>query len=255
MYFNPLFFNATFLNMLFFRANFIACLTIITAACTVNKGESQSATQSVANNIDKKIDKKERWFNPGIFENINISEGSLNTITFNIPFDGIDGKEVILKRCSEALTLSENQLAEMEYTRWQWLRDNCTAAEVFFLSPDTAKSLWPKNFDYDLIRSFPAVAIPYFHRDGLEGRVGTLGKFDSSLTFSKAANENSIEVEVDGMVVTYEQLARADFNRDGYQDIFVRMSWYIKEASGSGVSWIVLTQRPSDASPMMLWRK
>jgi hypothetical protein len=50
-------------------------------------------------------------------------------------------------------------------------------------------------------------------------------------------------------------MARGDFNRDGYQDLFVRMDWYIEGAFGDGHDWVVLTKISPNAAPMMLWRK
>ena len=206
-------------------------------------------------NSGPQADIETAWLNPLTFEQKIKTDGYLSDIQFNIEFTGSDEKPFFAKECAFVLYSGEGVVAEREYHRWQWLKDNCIAANKFYSAPKVAKSFWPKGFDYELIKLFPATAIPYLGGEALEGRTGTLSTYDESLTFIEAPHKNRIAVEVDDLEVYYVQVARADFNRDGYQDIFIRMDWYVKDAFGKGTDWVVLTKLSPDAAPMMLWRK
>ncbi len=195
------------------------------------------------------------WLNPLIFEQKIKTDGYLSDIQFNIEFTGADEKPLFAKECSFVLQNGDGVVVEREYHRWQWLKDNCIAVSKYFLAPESAVSFWPKSFGYELIRQFPATAIPYLGGQALDGRTYTLSAYDTSLKFIEKQNDSRIHVEVDDMDVYYVQVARADFNRDGVQDIFVRMDWYVKDAFGKGTDWVVLTKLSPDAAPMMLWRK
>ena len=194
------------------------------------------------------------WLNPLIFELQIKTDGSLEDIQFNIEFTGIDEKPFFAKGCSFVLQSGDDIVVDWEYDRWQWLKANCVGANRYFNAPKTAYSFWPELFDYETIKHLPASAIPNLGGESLEGRTGSLSSYDKSLTFVAASPENSISVEVDGLEVHYTQVARADFNRDGYQDIFIRMDWFVKDAFGKGTDWVVLTKLSSVEDPMLLWR-
>ena len=197
------------------------------------------------------------WLNPLIFEQKIKIDGYFSDIQFNIEFTGVDEKPFFAKECSFVLQNGDGDgvVVEREYHRWQWLKDNCIAANKYFDAPKTAYSFWDETFDYETIKHFPATAIPDLGGESLEGRIGALSAYDESLTFVEASGESRISVEVDNLEVHYIQVARADFNRDGFQDVFIRMDWYVKDAFGKGTDWVVLTKLSSNDKPMMLWRK
>lgn len=223
------------------------CLSI--AFCLLSACASHNQTSTPL------VDTEAAWLNPLMFGEKVKTDGYLSNVQFTIEFTGQDKKPFTAKECSLVLNSGDGAVVEREYHRWQWLKDNCIAANKFFDAPKSAKSHWPKAFDFDLIKRFPASAIPYLGGQGLDGRTGTLSAYDASLTLVEAPNQNHVSVEVDNLEVYYVQVARADFNRDGIQDIFVRMDWYVKDAFGKGTDWVVLTKLSHDSAPMMLWRK
>ncbi len=229
----------------FFRYG--VCLSItfyLLTACSLNnyKSKPQGGIEAA-------------WLNPLIFEQQIKTDGYLSDIQFNIEFTGADEKPFFAKECSFVFKNSDDVVVEREYHRWQWLKDNCIAASKYFDAPKTAYSFWAETFDYETIKHFPATAIPDLGGESLERRIGTLLAYDASLTFVETSGESRISVEVDNLEVHYIQIARADFNRDGYQDVFIRMDWYVKDAFGKGTDWVVLTKLSPNDEPMMLWRK
>jgi len=228
----------------FFRYG--VCLSItfcLLTACSLNNYKSKPQ-----GNIEA------AWLNPLIFEQQIKTDGYLSDIQFNIEFTGTDEKPFSAKECTFVLQNGDGTVVEREYHRWQWLKDNCIAANKYFDAPKAAYSFWAETFDFETIKHFPATVIPNLGGESLEGRIGTLSAYDESLTLIEASGESRISVEVDNLEVHYIQVARADFNRDGYQDVFIRMDWYVKDAFGKGIDWVVLTKLPND-EPMILWRK
>lgn len=196
-----------------------------------------------------------RWINSTVFDATDHETGSLYSFTFDMDFTDQEEKNLKVKDCLEVGSIGSERIASREFTRWVFLNTNCEIVKRFYHSPKESVSYWPNTFDYSLLKALPASAIPYLGGQGLDGRVGTLSAYDASLTLVEAADKNRIVVDVDDMVVDYVQVARADFNRDGVQDIFIRMDWYVKDAFGNGTDWVVLTKLSPDAAPMMLWRK
>ncbi len=62
------------------------------------------------------------------------------------------------------------------------------------------------------------------------------------LTELETASDQEMTFETDHESFTMEILARADFNRDGFEDILLRSSYYIFKATGGGTRLFLLTR-------------
>jgi hypothetical protein len=215
---------------------------IVLASCEINT------------HVSVKPELEPRWFNPSIFDNVDLSNKSIYTIQFDSMLTGANEEGIKLSGCFDVLNLSAKDIAKREYTRWQYMKNDCDVLDRYYKSPESATSYWPATFNVSLLKEFPATAVPFLGGQGLDGRYGNLGEAEPSLTVSES-QENSIKLSLDDMVVNYVLITRGDFNRDGYQDIFVRMEWYSDNSFGDGFDWIVLTKTAPEAAPMMLWRK
>lgn len=216
------------------------CLT--TAACATNTRVSQTEVY------------EPRWINASIFDVTEHKDGSLYSFNFDVEFTSPDNKIFKVKDSLDVKSVGEERIASRDYTRWDFLKTDCEVVNRFYLAPDNAVTYWPTMFDISLIKTFPATAVPFLGGQGLDGRNGNLAQYESTLTLIESG-EHSVKVSYDGMVVNYVLVARGDFNRDGYQDLFVRMDWYIEDAFGDGNDWVVLTKISPNSEPIMLWRK
>jgi hypothetical protein len=211
---------------------------------------SLMACQSTPDKKDS-IQQEPRWFNPQVFEGVGTSPYDLE---FENEFYAADNGVLTIRNCADIAVVGDGNIAEREYTRWQALKVDCEAADRFYLAPESAVSHWPASFDFTLLKTLPATAMPYLGGQGLDGRNGNLAKIEPALTLQESS-EHSVKVSFDSMVVNYVVVTRGDFNRDGFQDVFVRMDWYVEDAFGEGHDWIVLTKFTPEALPTMLWRK
>ncbi len=195
-----------------------------------------------------------RWFNPSVFDLNDIENGTIYSAEFEAEFFTRDNSTMTIKDCMELSTMSEKDIAEREYVRWQYFKVDCEAVERFYRGSETAINVWPSEIDFSFIQALPATAIPDLGGEGMDGRQGTLGEFESNLTLIDSA-EHNVKVSINETVIDYVVVARGDFNRDGVHDVFLRMDWYIEESFGDGVDWVVLTRESSDDLPVILWRK
>ncbi|MGF1771921.1 hypothetical protein L4C42_06370 [Vibrio wakamikoensis] len=195
-----------------------------------------------------------RWLNPMTFDHVSTDGDTLQDVTFQISFAGFGGEEYIVNNCVDVFAIGDDVIAHQEFARWEWLKASCHGASWYFRSPDTAVSYWEREFDLDLLKTIPVTAVPYLGGQELDDRRGLLGANSSKLNLIKSG-EHHVKVQIDNMVIDYVVLARADFNRDGYQDMFIRLDWYGKDSFGEGFDWIVLTKTAPDVPPSMLWRK
>lgn len=194
-----------------------------------------------------------RWINPDAFPGMS-ADDTYVSVSFDIEFTDTEGQTIRVERCWDQSSFADGDLTGREYTRWDGLRVDCQGLERYDMAPATSVSYWPADFDLALIESFPATALPYLGPQGLDGRTGQLGSFPPGLELLDAT-PLSVKVRTDGMVVDYVSLARGDFNRDGVEDLFVRMDWYIEDAFGRGSSWVAVTRTGKNEAPMLLWRK
>lgn len=199
-------------------------------------------------------EQESRWFNVTEFGAVDDIGTSPYDLEFNITYSGSDGGEVRVKNCVEVSYVGNDRISEVDFSRWVLLQTNCEAARRFYDAPEEAVSYWPLEFDFSLLKTFPSTSVPNLGGQYLEGRIGSIREHEETLSLVESG-EHSVQVSLDGVVVNYVVLARGDFNRDGYQDLFLRMDWYIGDAFGGGHDWVVLTKRSSSEDPILLWRK
>lgn len=195
-----------------------------------------------------------RWYNQSVFAGVNLKDSSYYDLGFDLSFSNVEGDPIPVKSCLETLSIRDSDISEREFARWDLLKTNCESVKRFYNSPESAFSYWPAKIDFSLLKSFPATSIPYLGGQGLDGHIGSLSQDEPSLNLIESS-EHSVKVSYDGIVVNYVEVARADFNRDGYQDLFVRMDWSIENSVGVGNDWIVLTKKSADGMPVILWRR
>ena len=204
-----------------------------------------------SNSVKPAVSQQEpRWFNDQVFEEVGTSPYDLE---FDAKFYAADNSVLSIHSCSDIALAGDGAIAEREFTRWQALKTDCEAANRFYQAPKSATSYWPVDFDLALLETLPATAVPYLGGQGLDGRRGNLADAEATLSLLESG-EHSVKVSFNNMVVNYVVVSRGDFNRDGYQDLFVRMDWYVEDAFGEGHDWAVFTKLSPDVAPLMLWR-
>jgi|GEM_PF-1027487 len=175
-------------------------------------------------------------------------------IALDYALDGNTGKEIQFSSCQQVDTTTENEVVTSQLHLLQLLKVNCTAANYYLLANNaiTNHSYWPTTLTNAFIKSLPALAIPNLGGDSFNNRQGTLAEAEPKLAI-QALNPLSAEVILDGdLAIIYVVLARADFNNDGFEDIFLRLDWNITTAFGKGFDWIILSKTAPEQLPSIL---
>jgi len=88
----------------------------------------------------------------------------------------------------------------------------------------------------------------------LEKRTGkTLKEHESFLDIS-IIDKNRAEVLTQTNEITFDIMARADFNGDGIEDLLVRTLWYVRDAFGKGTNLFILEKTSSTGPILLTWR-
>ncbi|WP_394495789.1 hypothetical protein [Shewanella sp. ENK2] len=193
-----------------------------------------------------------RWFNVEVFENTSTIGMTVYDFEFEKQFLDIENNAIKLTNCIDVLAFGSHNISERSFTNWDLLKTNCEAVNRYYKAPNSALSYWPSKWDYSLLTTFASDVIPYIGGDNLVSDSKRLSDANIELIDSGKYN---IKVSYDNMIIEYNLLAKADFNLDGNQDLFIRMDWYIEGAHGEGNDWIVVSKLSPQSLPITLWRK
>jgi len=135
-----------------------------------------------------------------------------------------------------------------------WFRP--TTATLLFLSQadDSTHSSLPKELPFKLLYSLPVRTLNY-RGAGNEADL-TLRHYphkDKLWIFN--SDQISIQFEFDGKRYCLAEMARGDFNHDGFEDSLVVILWHDLEGSGSGVEFLLVeavANRSLKAAPFPL---
>jgi len=120
-----------------------------------------------------------------------------------------------------------------------WFRP--TAATLLFLSQaeESRRSSLPKDFSTQLLYSLPVRFLNY-HGAGNEADLTVRHPPHSDKLWIFNSDQISVQFEFDGKRYYLTELARGDFNHDGFEDSLVAIQWRYVEGSGVGVELLLV---------------
>ncbi|WP_185235420.1 hypothetical protein [Teredinibacter franksiae] len=182
---------------------------------------------------------------------------NLGSIQLNYALDSFNGEELTFTSCTAVTATKESAIDPSQFHLLQLMKVNCTAAEYYFaaLSNGDALSAFPAAFTESFVKSLPGLAVPNLGGESMENREGTLAEAEPTLQLLNLSG-NAAELALAGdLIVNYLIMARGDFDKDGHEDLLLRLDWYINTAFGKGFDLIMLSQTPTDTQPKIAWRK
>lgn len=120
-----------------------------------------------------------------------------------------------------------------------WFRP--TAATLLFLSQaeESRRSSLPKELPTKLLYSLPVRFLNY-HDAGNEADLPLRRSPHSDKLWIFNSDQISVQFEFDGKRYYLTELARGDFNHDGFEDSLVAIQWRYLEGSGAGVELLLV---------------
>lgn len=197
------------------------------------------------------------FLNEEEFTGLQGLEDSLETIQLDYALDSSNGEELPLNSCTAVTATKESDIDPSQLHLLQLMKVNCAAAEYYFsaLSNGDALSAFPAAFTESFVKSLPGLAVPDLGGESMENREDTLAEAEPSLQVLNVSG-NAAELALAGdLIVNYLIMARGDFDKDGHEDLLLRLDWYINTAFGKGFDLIMLSQTPTDTQPKIVWRK
>ncbi|MCE2030391.1 hypothetical protein [Sessilibacter corallicola] len=170
------------------------------------------------------------------------------SVVLEYSLDTPNGDELQFASCPSIENTSESNVDTSQFYLLQLIKKNCIAAKYYYqsLSTPVYKSYLPNAINEEFIVNLPATTVPDLGGQFLEQRSGILKEFEEKIEVL-SESENSIELALsDDLVINYVVMARGDFNKDGIEDMILRLDWYISSAFGKGFELVSVTQKGED---------
>jgi len=154
----------------------------------------------------------------------------------------------------EALKRGASPFTSFDFATDTWFRP--TAATLLFLSQadESPRSSLPKDFPTKLLYSLPVRFLNY-RSAGNEADLTLRHYPHSDKLWIFNSDQISIQFEFNGKRYYLTEMARGDFNRDGFEDSLVAIQWHYVEGSGAGVELLLVEavgNQPLRATPFPL---
>lgn len=197
------------------------------------------------------------YINEDEFTGLQSLGDSFDAILLDYALDSPSGEELPLKSCTAIETTKESDVAPSQFHLLQLIKVNCTAAKYYFSAVGKGKTptAFPISLTESFVKSLPGKAVPDLGGESMEKREGTLAEVEPTLKVLNLSKSTATLALSDDLVVNYIIMARGDFDKDGHEDLLLRLDWYISTAFGKGFDLIMLSQTPEDAQPKISWRK
>jgi len=222
----------------------LAFAVLLLSACSSEPQQTAEASIKPYLNLDE-------------FTGLESLGDSVDSIQLDYALDSAKGGELPLKSCAIVNTTSETDVDQSQQHLLKLMKINCSAASYYFnaLGARNVRSQFPQAINEDFVKSLPGLAVPDLGGDSMLNRDGTLAEVEPGFKVV-AVSENAAEVELAGdLVVNYVLMARGDFDKDGYEDLLLRLDWYISTVFGKGFDLIMLSQTPDVLRPRITWRR
>jgi hypothetical protein len=170
--------------------------------------------------------------------------------------DTKDKGEIHFDNCVQVERTDENSIVEPQYYLFKLLLRNCEALKMHFQQGKIPKaSYFQTTLSEKEIRQWPAMAGVIVNNEEMTRREGkTLSDYETDLSI-EIVDKDTIEAETSSDLITYHIMSRADFNKDGIEDLLVRMNWHIRDAFGKGVNLFILEKKSQTGTVILTWRK
>ncbi len=176
-------------------------------------------------------------------------------VVLDYDLDDEKGEKVHFASCLQVDSTDETSILASEYQLFNLLSIHCRAIGLYLEKGVQAKqSYFPAKLTKELLYSFPAAAGPRISKYSLEKRAGkTLKEYEPLLDIS-IIDDNTSEVLTQNHETTFDIMARADFNADGFEDLLVRILWHVRDAFGKGSDLFILEKTSSTGPVVLTWR-
>lgn len=225
----------------------IRSIVAITLLITLSTGCDQNSNQQA--------DNEKKWLNPNIVEHFErLDENYRNTrLKHYSPIQFKNNGERYLQSCMEIDATAINSVIEREANLLIGAKLDCAIAKQYINAKPATSSYLPKPLTLDYLKQFPANVIPSFNeQQERNAQRKTLGELN--INENNTVQDNVFEILLnDVLIVKITEIARADFNADGMEELMIMTEWVVKDSGdGEGVDLLVIEGK--EHKPKIIWR-
>ena len=230
----------------------VILLMISLVGCDQNNIEKAQKVAKVES-IEKIENQK--WLNPNIkqqFETLGQKYGDTRLKRYS-PVMLKSGDERYLQNCSEIDATQINDVIEREASLLILAKLDCAIGKQFLGAESATSSYLPKHLTKDYLLEFPARIIPSFNdQQDQNKQLKTVAEI--GLSRINRIDEYQFEVLLnDTLAVKIIEVARADFNADGVEDLMIMIEWQLTDSwDGEGVELLIV--QDSGSEKKLVWR-
>ncbi|MBD3668727.1 MAG: hypothetical protein HUJ16_12230 [Kangiella sp.] len=151
-----------------------------------------------------------------------------------------------------------NSVIEREVNLLIIAKLDCAIAKQYINAKPATSSYLPNPLTTDHLKQFPANVIPSFNeQQERNAERKTLGELN--INENNTVQDHVFEILLnDVLSVNIIEIARADFNGDGIEDVMIMTEWLVTDSGdGEGVDLLIIEekqQKPSEGKPKIIWR-
>lgn len=232
----------------------IRSIAAITLLITSSTGCDQNSHQQADNEKNKK------WLNPNIVEHFEILDGNYSNTRLKTysPIQFKNNGERYLQSCLEIDATAINSVIEREVYLLLAAKLDCAIARQFIHARPATTSNLPQPLSIDYLKQLPANVIPSFNeQQERNAERKTLGELN--INENNTVQDHVFELLLnDVLSVNIIEIARADFNGDGIEDVMIMTEWLVTDSGdGEGVDLLIIEekqQKPSEGKLKLIWR-
>lgn len=227
----------------------IRSIAAITLLVTSSIGCDQNSNQKADN------EKKKKWLNPNIVEHFErLDENYSNTrLKPYSPVQFKNNGEHYLQSCMEIDATAINSVIEREANLLIVAKLDCAIAKQFIPANSATSSNLPQPLSIDYLKKLPANITPSFNeQQERNAQQKTLAEF--KIDEINNDQDNVFELLLnDVLSVKFIEVARADFNADGIEDLMIMTEWLVTDSwDGEGVDLLIIEDK--EQKPKVIWR-
>ena len=194
-------------------------------------------------------------FNESDFAGLESLGDAYKHIKLDYELEDLNNKSIKFTTCQQVEGYDREKILASQYRLFTLLQINCAAAKYYFSGKLAVNTHFPDKLSLDLIKLFPAVAVPFTSREDMVKRQNKrLDEYEKKLQLKSLDNGAVTVVATGGEEMTYIVMARADVDNDSTEDIVVRLDWNIPNSFGQGFDLLVFSKTSAVAPIKLLWR-
>src|SRR5690554_2037498 len=166
----------------------------------------------------------------------------------------METKTINFESCEGVREFDASNLLEFDFYRFKLFFVTCMALDWYKHSVKPEKSNFSEDITVSQVSSFPANVLPFLSESEYADRQDlSISEYGSSEELSEPVKHRfKLLLEDSEYFVTL--LARADFDRDGIEDVLLQTEWYSRNSFGKHVDLVILSKSTEKSDIYILKR-